>query len=159
MPVSLWASFPTGTLHHRLIKNQPISISHTILGCRYTNLWLASASPPFPPPFPTPVPLRAPGELPCRLELKQMRVNEMVTLGKMIWPSNKFSQLLFNLKEIYGHQCREFVVDIGLKNQLLGIAKTWHHILLWNSENCEQQKIIFWIVIVLHRKSQSGVVH
>ena len=120
----------------------------------YSNLWHAGTCSPSPLSFPTHVPLRAPGELARRLE-KQMRITEMFFLGKMIWSSNINSLNCF-LKEIYGHQCREFVVDIfGLNNQLLRIAKTWHHILLWTSEKCEQRKIIF--LDCYCRKSQSGV--
>ena len=45
------------TLHHCMIKNQPISYSHPILGCKYSTLWDASASSPSPLSCPTSVPL------------------------------------------------------------------------------------------------------
>ena len=46
------------TLHHCMIKNQPISFSHPILGCKYSNLWDASASSPSTLSCPTSVPPR-----------------------------------------------------------------------------------------------------
>ena len=46
------------TLHHCMIKNQPTSFSHPILGCKHSNLWHASASSPSPFSCPTSVPPR-----------------------------------------------------------------------------------------------------